>query len=179
MIHILEPYRTDKDLGKAYNDAISLIPDEDWVCVKDIDCMFLTPDAPAMMQKYVELHPNTGVFTCFCNRVSPLAYEQLLGGRVSEESNMLFHIEKAQAQRSIFPKITPILRGEISGYIMLFSKKTWLENKFDEGIGCLAVDTYWSRRIIEQGKSIVRMDGIYIWHTYRLWKAINDKEHLK
>jgi GT2 family glycosyltransferase len=179
MIHIITPFRGDKDLGKAYNDAINLIPDEDWICVMDIDAMFLTPDAPVMMQKYVDLHPETGVFTCFCNRVGSLAVEQVLGGRVSEESNMLFHIERAQVQRAVFPKVTPILRGEISGYLMLFSKETWKSNKFDEGIGCLAVDTYWSRRIIEQGKDIKRMDGIYIWHTYRLWKSITDKSHLK
>ena len=179
MIHILTPYRTDKDLGKAYNDACALIPSGDWICLMDLDCMFLTPDAPAIMQQYVDLHPETGVFTAYCNRVSHLAGVQMLDGKPDNDDRMRVHIESAIKQRAIFPSITPILRGEISGYLMLFSKEIWENNKFDEGIGCLAVDTYWSRRIVKQGKSIMRMDAVYVWHTYRIWKEITDKTHLK
>lgn len=179
MIHIITPYREDKDLGKAYNRACELIPDGDWICLMDIDAMFLTPDAPAMMQRYVDLYPQTGVFTCLTNRVSHLAFEQLYEGHPSSEDSILVHIGIATRQRNLLPQSTIIRRGEISGYLILFSKETWQQNKFDEGIGCLAVDTFWSRRIIQMGKDIRRMDAIYIWHTYRLWKDIKDKEHLK
>lgn len=178
-MHILTPYRADKDLGKAYNDACALIPKGEWICLMDIDCMFLTPDAPEIIAKYIEMYPETGVFTAFCNRVSRLAGVQMLEGSPSEDDRMRIHIEKAMVQRAVFPSITPILRGEISGYIMVFNQKTWENNRFDEGIGCLAVDTYWSRRIIEQGKQIMRMDAVYVWHTYRIWKEITDKSHLK
>lgn len=176
MLHIITPYRPDKDLGKAYNDAISLIPDGDFVCLMDIDAMFLTPDAPEMIEKYAEMHPDS-LLTCYCNRVSPLAHEQLLGG-VSENSDILHHIEKAQKQKLLFPRSTKIHRGEISGYLMVFKKDLWEQNKFDEGIGCLAVDTFWSRRFIVMGRDIIRMDAVYIWHTYRIWKDIKDKSHL-
>jgi len=175
MIHILTPYRTDKDLGKAYNDACSLVPDGDWICLMDIDCMFLTPDAPEIMQKYVEMYPETGCFTAYTNRISPLSFEQLWNKRVSEDGEIRHHIELAMNLRSNFPSVTPVLRGEISGYLMLFSKETWEKNKFDEGIGCLAVDTFWSRRV----QDIKRMDAVYVWHTYRIWKEMNDKTHLK
>jgi len=179
MIHILTPYREDKDLGRAYNEACVLIPDGDWICLMDIDTMFLTPDAPQMMAKYVELYPQTGVFTCFTNRISHLAHEQLLFNQVSDNDSILHHIEIATKQRNLLPQSTIIRRGEISGYLLLFNKETWKENKFDEGIGCLAVDTFWSRRIIRMGKDIRRMDAIYLWHSYRIWKTINDKTHLK
>lgn len=178
MIHILTPYRTDKDLGKAYNDACALIPKGDWICLMDIDCMFLTPDAPELMQKYVDKWPETGVFTALCNRVSPLSFEQLWGGKPSNDADMLHHIEIAQLLVSNNPTVKPLLRGEISGYLMLFSRETWEQNPFDEGIGCLAVDTFWSRRIVASGKDIKVMQNIYVWHTYRIWKSITDKTHL-
>lgn len=144
----------------------------------DIDCMFLTPDAPELMAKYVEKWPETGVFTALCNRVSALAFEQLFGIYPSENPDIVSHIHIARNLASRELEFKPLLRGEISGYLMLFSRETWENNPFDEGIGCLAVDTFWSRRIVASGKDIKVMQNIYVWHTYRIWKSITDKTHL-
>lgn len=177
MIHILTPYRADKNLGKAYNDAIALLPDDAMICLMDIDCMFLTPEQPAIIEDYLKQNQNA-LFTCYTNRVSNLATVQILGGKASDNPNILDHIAIAQDILK-YTTSDPILRGEISGYLMAFHKKLWIDNKFDEGVGCLGVDTHWSRRVVKSGAPILRMNAIYVWHTYRLWKDIKDKEHLK
>ncbi len=175
MIHVCTPYATDKNLGRAYNQAVRDCSAE-WICVIDHDVMFLTPDAITIMHKYVELYPTTGLFTCFTNRIHPLAKAQLLGD-VSDNDSVRFHQAIANNQKIEFPRITEISQP-ISGFLMLFSRKTWSRIKFRETGECLGVDNQFSGDILAAGLSILRMDALYVWHSYRL-DDIRDKSHLK
>ncbi len=69
MIHCVHPFRQDKNLGKAYNEAFKRCPDQDWLCLMDWDVMLLTHDAINIMTKYTEDYPDTGIFTCLTNRL--------------------------------------------------------------------------------------------------------------
>ncbi len=53
MIHLVHPFRADKNLGKAYNEAFRNCPDGDWLCLMDWDVMLLTHDAVSIMQNTV------------------------------------------------------------------------------------------------------------------------------
>lgn len=176
MIHILTPYSLSKDLGKVYNDACRLIPDDHWICLTDYDTLFLTPDAISIMHEYVRRNPEAGLLTPFTNRIHPTS-PQLLGGKVSEVPDISWHIKKAEAQKEFLYQVTEIEKN-VSGFVMLFSKKTWNEVKFREGAGCLGVDTMFWKELKAKGKKMLRMDGLYVWHTYRLNTNINDKTHL-
>ena len=176
-VHIISPYRTDKNLGKAYNEAMRLIPDDDWACIKDIDTCFLTPDAGNIMHEYILRFPEAALFTCFTNRVSQLSNMQLLTGMISEVSDMRIHARYAEQQKRKLYRAT-VIEGTISGMLMLISKKQWLEMPFIENDACLGVDTEYSRRLHANGKTILRMDGLYIFHFYRLLTGVNNKKHL-
>ncbi len=176
MIHYVTPYRSDKDLGKAYNDAFNYCDDDDWLCLRDIDTMFLTPDAPNIISRYVQLNPFAGMLTCFTNRVG--STEQLLGGSINENTNIKDHIRWAEQAKN-WNHTSTELHGDISGMLMVVSKKVWKQHKFIEGIGCLGVDTDFGRRIRESGLSIIRMDALYIFHIYRMQNGIYNKKHLK
>lgn len=178
MVHVISPFSLEKDLGKAYNKCISLLPDSDWVCLHDYDTLFLTPDAVKMMDEYTKLYPDTGIFTCFTNRLHHLAIDQLLNGKVSENTDVKYHMELAYNQKRHFPTVTEI-KHEISGFLMLISKKTWNEIKFNQNSKCLGVDNDYSLRILSAGKKILRMDAIYVFHLYRLMNGVANKEHLK
>lgn len=175
-VHILKPYSLKKDLGRAYNEAMRMIPDGDWACLCDYDTMFLTPDCGEILHKYAEKFPDAGLFTCITNRVHELAVEQLYAGRVSENTDIKHHIEIAENQKRFLYNATPI-NHVISGYLMLVKKEVWNDVKFMEGIGCLGVDNYFSQEILQRGLQVLRMDGLYLWHSYRL-KNIKDKSHL-
>lgn len=177
MIHVVTPYAVDKNLGKAYNKAASLIHDLDWLCVIDYDVMFLTPDAIKIMYEYVNTYPNTGIFTCLTNRIHPLAKNQLLDGNVSDNDSIRHHQAIAKAQSIYTPEVTNI-NHPISGFLMLFSKETWNKIKFREDGLCLGVDNAFSQAVLNTGRNILRMDGLYVWHSYRL-NNITDKSHLK
>src|SRR5688572_16812150 len=115
MIHYLTPYRKDKDLGKAYNEAIRDTDCilGDWICLMDIDVMFLTPDGPAIIEKYIDdLKMNdVGMLTCYTNRVG--SKEQLLAGKISGNTDILHHIRIAE-QRKAHSTLTE-LKDDISG----------------------------------------------------------------
>ena len=49
MIHHITPGSSDLNLGKAINDIVKVLPDTDWICVRDIDTM------PAYNEKYYKL----------------------------------------------------------------------------------------------------------------------------
>lgn len=175
MITVCTPYSLDKNLGKAYNEAAAMITTE-WICFIDHDVMFLRPDAIKMMHSYAELYPDTGLFTCFTNRIHPLAKDQLLDN-VSDHDGIRHHQMIAGDRISYFPNVTSI-EHEISGFLMLFKKSTWEKIKFVESGECLGVDNDFSRKILEAAMEILRMDGLYVWHSYRL-NNIKDKSHLK
>lgn len=176
-VHITAPYRLDKDLGLAYNEFMKLLPDGDSACFIDYDVMLLTPDAGAILHEYAKRFPDA-LLTCFTNRISPLAKPQLLEGIVNEDSDIKNHIRTAEIQKNRLYVATEI-NQDISGFLMMLSKKTWLKHKFPERGKPLGVDTHFGRTLRASGTKILRMDGLYVFHAYRLMKGINNKEHLQ
>jgi GT2 family glycosyltransferase len=177
-IHVKTPYAEDKNLGRAYNKAFEDVEARDWVCLIDHDVMFLTPDAIGLMYEYARSFPETGIFTCYTNRIHPLAADQLLDGRVNENTCIKYHSERAYNQKRFGISITQI-DHVISGFLMLVSKQTWNRVKFPEHGKCLGVDNLFSQAVMNEGRKIYRMNSLYVWHSYRLMNGITNKEHLK
>lgn len=175
MIHILTPYSIEKNLGKAYNESVRLLPDDSWACVTDYDVMFLTPDCGVILQEYVNMFPHTGIFTCLTNRIHPLAKDQLLNG-VSEFTDIMIHTKIAQSQREKLYQVKEV-DHPISGFLMMFKKSTWERIKFVENGKCLGVDNFFSDAVLKSGLKINVMEGLYVWHSYRI-ENIKDKSHL-
>lgn len=156
---------------------MQLIPDEDWVCLRDGDTIFLTPDYGNILHEYASLNPDAALLTCLVNRVSHLSTAQLFRGRISDNGDMRYHIHIAQQQKRYLYKTT-VINQDISGFLMMISKKSWQEYKFNEDGKCLAVDTEYNRRLRAAGNQILLMNGLYVWHTYRLTTGIFNKSHL-
>jgi len=176
MLIRLCPHSKTKDLGKAYNEAMKLLPPKSWACITDNDVLLLQPDAIDIMAEYIRRYPQAGLFTCYTNRIGNA--KQLLNGAVNEDDRIAGHIELAVEQRKNLYNVTSI-GAPISGFLMLLNKEVWNKYRFDELGRALNVDDYYSLKLHRAGLKIYRMDGLYVWHTYRLTKGINYKEHLK
>lgn len=176
-VHILIPYSLEKNLGKAYNEAMQMVPEGDSACLIDYDVQLLTPDAGKIIHDYAEMFPDA-LLTCYTNRKSDLYPDQLLEGKVSDNMDHRFHIERAIAQREHLYKTTPIHR-DISGFLMLVNKNLWRSYPFDETGQCIGVDTKYGRKLRIAGKEILRMDGLYVFHAYRIMNGVRDKSHLQ
>jgi GT2 family glycosyltransferase len=181
-IHVMVPFSPEKNLGAAYNEACFLVPDGDWICLLDHDVMFLTPDAINIMYKYagaMSTKAENCFLTCRTNRSHPINKEQLVCGEISDDVNIGHHISIATKFAAMEPYTFSVFANHLSGFLMLFPKSLWNEIKFDEGIGCLGVDTKFFAKLKAAGVPTYVMDNLYIWHTYRLQNGINNKEHLK
>lgn len=173
MLHIVDPYDNNLNLGAAYNKTMSYFGQDDWVCLKDHDTLFLLPDTIRHISRYTELFPNAGILTCYTNRLAN--GEQLTGARCSENDSIRNHITVAKAIEAGLYSTTRMIKP-ISGFLMVIRKSTWDRVKFDDG--CLGVDNKYHLKIVAAGMDVLRMNGIYVWHTYRLINGVRDKKHL-
>lgn len=176
MVYYFKPYAIDGNYGAACNQYMQLLPsDEDWGCIIDGDTCFLTSDWGHQIQEIIDREPDTGLFTCITNRVGNLkqCYQEI----ISNDPNILYHIEIAEELSKEQRHTTNWLYNVISGHLMLVKKKTWKEiGGFKDGV--LGVDNDFSRKILHNGHNIVLMEGLYLFHKYRIHKGIHDKSHL-
>lgn len=175
-VHFVIPYSIEKNLGRAYNETMDLIPEGDSACIMDYDVQLLTPDAPAIISQYANENPNA-VLTCFANRIHPLNTEQLWSGVVDDNSTMTKHLLIAKKQTKNPHTVTPVLT-HFSGFLFVLPKSIWTNHRFSETGKCLGVDTEWFKKLKSNNIPVLRMNRIYVWHTYRILNGIDNKDHL-
>lgn len=174
MIHFLTPFRIDKDLGKAYNESVSLIPNEDHVCLMDYDACFLSPNSIPIIYDYVTMYPDA-ILTCWQSRGHDIAAQT--SKKTEFDLRLLadytLQLEKEYGGQLPVTEITK----HLSGFCLVFPKSLWEEIPFREGIGCLGVDTMWMKDLQAKGKKVYLMERIMALHAYRL-NGKEKKEHL-
>lgn len=173
-----------KNLGRAYNEAMANAPDDSHVILRDGDTCWLTPDYGVHVAEYIRRYPDA-VLTCWTNRINEKA-EQQDKAIDRRYDNIKQHMLRAHTlQLDYLYQVTPLF-GFVSGFCLIVPKKVWQKHKFSEvqvyadrgPTNMLGVDNDWTNRVRVAGIPVLRMDGIYIWHTYRLLTGDHDKTHL-
>lgn len=172
MIYYNIPFRSDKDLGKAYNDFMKLLPnDEDFACFVDADTIFTTLDYGVIIEQVVKENPEVGCFVSMTNRVNCMW--QVHPGVDPKNNDMEYHRKFGKQLQSILgTKCIDVTNkphdSVLSGFLILISKKVWKKIEgFKEGIGMLGVDNDLHYRIQTHGEKLFLMEGIYLYHWYR------------
>lgn len=158
---------------------MELIPDGDTVCFRDGDTMWLTPDYGMIMHEYATRYPDA-VLTACTNRIHAKS-EQLVHSMYLE-NDIRKHIEYAISVSKDMTVHSMI--GFISGFCMVIPKHIWQKHKFaekqpyeDRGPhNLLGVDNDFTNRVRDAGVPVLRMNGLYLWHNYRL--LTGTKDHL-
>lgn len=174
------PASSAKNIGRAYNEYASLVKDpSDWMIFQDRDVMILNHDYFAIISDVIAKYPKVGMFTCLTNRVGNL--DQCLGGVISSNPDVKFHFTIATQQAKKFRTDIKYTQKVISGMIMVIQKKTWdAFGGAPEGDGqLLGIDNRIAKRVYSIGKTVAIMQGLYVFHYYRLHNGIKDKSHLK
>lgn len=167
------PFSFEKDLGKAYNKAMSTVTD-DYCIIMDYDAMILTPNTLPLVDKYVKTYPDAAVLTGWASRAHPSSSQRY---RIENRGNVLEAIHEAERLEKL-PMTVRNIHKNLTGFFMVIKKSTWEKYKFKEGIGCLGVDTDYWQQLIAGGETILLMETILVWHSYRLKNGIRDKSHL-
>lgn len=177
-IHYLSPYSTEKNFGKAINDACALVPENDWICIRDGDMMFLTPDWGRQIKEAVEKYGSKySLIGCLTNRLGrPI---QRYKGEFSTDMDIMNHYAIAeQLEREHWAEVEDITaKRRIAGMFMLFPKSLWNQVKFRENTA--QFDDVFSTDVLRKGKRLGLMKGLYCFHFYRANKSQRDTSHLK
>lgn len=175
-VHIRTPYSVERNLGKAYNDEMALIPDGDAACFIDGDCCFCTSDFGTILHDYANAN-KYAVLTSRINRIHPLAKGQYYPGFDDIKACI------AEANRIKDIRTVTNIVGSVSGTLLVVPKSIWNQHKFTEVnayrpgepnlLGC---DNHFTNLVRANGISVLRMDGLLIYHQYRL--LTGTKDHL-
>jgi hypothetical protein len=170
--------RGDKNLGGEINRQVALMPDEDWICLRDGDTMFLNEYWAGQIEDIVKNNSHFNLIGCMTNRVGLkwLCHE----GKISEDPDVRnhYHIAKDLASK-YYDKVEP-LHNTIAGHFMLFPKRVWNQIKFPEGllINNGFVDYHFSKAVLDQLGGLGIAKGVYLFHYYRFHKHKLDRTHL-
>lgn len=175
MIHYITSGNSNLNLGKEINDFVKLIPNNDWVCLRDIDTM---PSYHEVFFKQIEDISKTdfGLVGCVTNRLG--LKHHLIDGIKQENSDWKYHREIGKSRynkhgsnvREMDFKMDNI-EDSIGGVMMLFPKRVWLDvGGFEEGgvsiNGCF-IDYLFTKAVISRGHKIGLAEGVYMIHMYR------------
>ena len=175
-IHLV-PYSPDRNIATAYNESIASVTGFEWILLTDADVMFLTPDYGHLIAQVIRQNPGAGLITCFTNRVGPTC-QRTPQGIMSEQSLLklrgmaLEHLRKFGASVSV-------IGPPVSGMFLLFRRETWKAVGGFKGEGMLQVDWRFSKEIHAASLPILRMDGLFVAHFYRLDSGEKNLMHLR
>lgn len=171
-IHYIQPFAVDKNIGRAYNEACTLIPDGDWICITDQDVMFLEPTTKRLISHALEYDKSNGrkghdLYTCMTNRLAQ--GWQLYRQTRSNNPDITYHMRVAgMLRREKGLQVEPYPH-DVAGFFMLFPKNVWNAVPFEER--SITFDTIFADTIRRAGGSVGLMTGVYVFHLYRFGQA--------
>lgn len=168
MIFDITPFRSDKNIGKAYNERIKLLPKDFWIIIRDADCMYLTPDYGNIIEQIIiDYGAEYDVIGAMTNRLGN--DEMCYGGKFSDDMDIRNHIIIAQKVK----KDKGIKEVDIcAGFFMMFKKSTWEKVQgFSENIlDAPYTDKRFCTKIKNSGGKIGIAQNLYLFHAYRPWE---------
>jgi hypothetical protein len=180
-VHHITPGRSDKNLGKAINDIIKVLPDKDWICIRDIDTIPMYHEMFFKQCESIAIAGEYDLIGCITNRLG-LEY-QLFEGKKSSETDILKHRGIAKKLYNQYGSGVEKIDNTIAGVFMLFSKKTWITlGRFKEGsimIDGSFIDYHFSNAALKRGLKIGLAKGIYLFHYYRFDSGDDTKTSIK
>lgn len=160
-IRYITPFALDKNIGRAYNEAIYELPDDCFVVLRDGDTMFLTPEWGNQIEQIIKDNPDYDLITCMTNRIG---VKELCVDYLFDCKDISTHIIDCEFRwRENKTKVIPT--DIAPGMLMIFHKSLWLKHKFREN--SIIFDRQFSNDVIRGGGKIGVAKGLYIFHLYR------------
>jgi hypothetical protein len=169
-VHHIVPGRSDLNFGESINDLVKGLPDEDWICLRDIDTMpLLHKEFIFQCEQIVKTTPYQ-LIGGMTNRIG--INQHLYKGIFSEDYNLVNHKAIAQELFDKYGCDVIETKKTLAGFLLLFSVNTWKRaGGFPVGgiqINNAMLDYHFSKRVLKIGGKLAIAKGIYIFHNYRM-----------
>ena len=167
-------YDTDKNLGRAYNNCVNLLKDDDWFVFLDHDAMFIRRDWWLYLKRIIENNSEYDLFTCSTNRIG--CPWQLIGGIDRENHDIRYHKQIAKELSEKDLKVVDVTSApvKLSGVVMISNKKAW-DSVGGAKDGFLSVDNDIHNKYSRNGMKVGFIPSLYVYHWYR---GDGDTSHL-
>jgi hypothetical protein len=166
-IYYFIPWNSEKNIGKSYNELMSLVNDDDWVCFVDGDAVQTTHFFGSRIEEIIKTNPKYSLFTCYTNRVN--RKYQIPPNVDWENDDQKYHrnIGEELWEKNKNQVIDITTSDPLSGVMILIRKKEWEHvGKFKEE-KMLGVDNDIHIKFKESNFKVGLMTGIYLQHWYR------------
>lgn len=171
-IHYSTPYQSG-NIGRALNEFCAMVPDGDWICLRDQDTL-LFDGSGGLIEDIVSENKQYALIGSMTNRLA--APDQLVKGMFDEE-NITKH---KQVFLDLFSFIVSPVSHVLAGVFMLFPKATWeMVGGFTEK--SIHFDKIFTTDVRRKGGKVGLATGLYVFHLYR-WGKSNPRlsiSHLK
>lgn len=167
MILPMTPWSTKAEglnLGRAYNEAMALLPDGAWAVLRDHDAMTLTRSWMEQIAEAIAFKPDAGAIVAVTNRID--AVWQRAEEVNPDNHDIGYHVKAAhkRLERRTLLDITET-KG-FGGVLFAVSKAAWQEaGGFADGLLC--VDHSLHFRLRDAGRRIYLHEGLYAYHLRR------------
>lgn len=162
MILPMIPFREDRNLGLAYNEAMELLPADGWAIFQDHDAMPTTPHWFRQFREAIEFRPEAGAFCACTNRIA--SAWQKVGPRELQDSNDLArHREYGRARLKVRTLLDITETKGFGGVLFAVSKAAWTAaGGFAHGLGCVDHSLFFALKRI--GLRCYMIEGLYVYH---------------
>lgn len=172
------PYNNEKDLVKAYNSFMELIPEDGWALFRDADTLFLDSHYNELFENAILNYPDTHCFTALTNRINNKF--QLHDEYKGDDINIHRKIASKLKEKNGYECEELALPYYLSGFCILIKKSLWKKIKgfktWNNKSKILGVDNKLHKDLIEHNESIKVIKGLYMYHWYR--GGTTNKTHL-
>ena len=166
MIHTMMPFALDMNLGRAYNEAMSRIGDDDWACFLDHDAIWTTREWYRQITKAVAFVPTAGLITAVASR--GWQSWQCTDKKNEDNHDMAFHRKVGLARLKIRILLDVTEASGVAGVVMVISKRAWRKvGGFVDGMYC--VDHGMHFALADAGYRVYVHRGLYVYH----WRRAN------
>lgn len=156
------PFATDMNLGRAYNEAMALLPDDAWAVLLDHDMMLTTREWYRQIEEAIACRPDAGAFTAVTNRIA--APWQQVGER--EGHDIARHRRFGKRRLAVRTLLDITDTKGFGGVLMCLSKQAWQEvGGFVDGLLCVDHQMHFALRAA--GRRNFLIEGLYLYHWRR------------
>lgn len=160
------PFDLEANLGRAYNRAMELLPENAWAVLLDHDAMPTTRQWYRQLAEVIEHRPDVGLVTATTNRIASPWQRAAEADR--DNHDMAYHrkIGAARLERRTLLDIT-VTKG-LGGVLMMLSRRSW-ERAGGFVDGMLCVDHMMHFAIARAGLRVYMLESLYVYH----WRRAN------
>jgi hypothetical protein len=161
------PFATAADgrnLGKAYNDHVALIPDGDWIWFLDHDAMQVTRDWYPLVLEAIACRPNAGAFVAVTNRIDASWQRATEADQENHDIGYHTRVGLERLKRRTLLDITST-KG-FGGVFFAVSKDAWrAAGGFADGLLCVDHSLHFGLQRI--CRAVYLIEGLYCYHRRR------------